>query len=193
MPDGILTYREITRDEVAQSAQIVLDAFNQLSEQSGSPKTEDAQPIIARLNEYLDDEGIPGHLYGGFVDGVQVGFFMLRQLGMDEETWEISMLSVSPAHQGKGYGRRLLSCSLQKVLDLKGVLAVCAVTDGNDRMLGMLAREGFVCEASGVPVGPDLSIWMLRKDMKNASCASDSCSSCSSGCDSCAGCSDESL
>ena len=51
--------------------------------------------------------------------------------------------------------------------------------------LTMLANHGFTCEASGVPVGQDLSIWMLRKDMKNAaaaSCSPESCEGCSGGC-----------
>jgi ribosomal protein S18 acetylase RimI-like enzyme len=185
MSNGILTYREITREEIPQSAQIVFDAFNQMAEQTGSPKTPNVEVVSTRLTEYLDDEGIPGLLYGGFVDGVQMGFFMLRKLGIDEETWEINMLAVAPAFQRRGYGAKLLSCALQKVLDLCGVLAVCAVTEGNDHVLELLAREGFTCEASGVPVG-GLSIWMLRKDMKNAaaavSCAPEDCEGCSGGC-----------
>ncbi len=183
MNAGSLTYREIRRDEIEQSAQIIFDAFNLMSERLGYPKSPDTAPIVSRLNEYLDDTGVPGILYGGFVDGVQVGFFMLRKLGIDEETWEISMLSVAPAQQGKGYGSRLLECALQKIRDFKGVLAVCAVMDGNDQVLKMLAGYGFVCEASGVPVGQDLSIWMLRKDMKNeSSCSPEQCAGCSGGC-----------
>ena len=188
MSNGILTNREINREEIPQSAQIVFRAFNQLADQTGYPKTPDTQPIISRLNEYLDDEGIPGLLYGGFLDGVQIGFFMLRKLGIDEETWEISMLAVEPEYQHKGYGAKLLSCGLQKILDFKGVLAVCAVTEGNDHMLELLAKEGFTCEASGVPVDQNLSIWMLRKDMKNAaaaSCAPEDCAGCSGGCGGC--------
>ena len=187
MSHGILTYREITREELPRSAESVFNAFNQMAEQTGYPKTPNVEAVSTRLAEYLED-GIPGLLYGGFVDGVQVGFFMLRKLGIDEETWEISMLSVDPAHQHKGYGNKLLSCGLQKILDFKGVLAVCAVTEGNDHVLELLAKEGFTCEASGVPVG-DLSIWMLRKDMKNAaaaaSCSPEDCAGCSGGCGGC--------
>lgn len=185
MSAGKMLYREIHRDEIPQSAQIIFDAFNQMSEQLGYPKTPDTAPIISRLNEYLDDSGIPGQLYGGYVDGVQVGFYMLRKLGIDEETWEISMLSVAPSQQNKGYGTFLLNSALQKILDFNGVLAVCAVMDGNDQVLNMLANHGFTCEASGVPVDQNMSIWMLRKDMKNtsaASCSPDQCAGCSGGC-----------
>lgn len=184
MSNSMMTYREITRDELPKSAEIVFTAFNQMAEQNGYPKTPDVDAVITRLEEYLED-AVPGLLYGGFVDGVQVGFFMLRKLGIDEETWEISMLAVDPAQQRKGYGSKLISCALQKILDFKGVLAVCAVTEGCDHVLELLAREGFTCEASGVPVG-GLSIWMLRKDMKNAaaaaSCSPEACAGCSGGC-----------
>ena len=65
------------------------------------------------------------------------------------------------------------------------MLAVAAVMERSTHVLTMLANHGFTCEASGVPVGQDLSIWMLRKDMKNAaaaSCSPESCEGCSGGC-----------
>ena len=186
MNNGTLTYREIKREELPKSAEIVFQAFNQMAARTGVPQTPNVEVVSARLSEYLED-AVPGLLYGGFVDGVQVGFFMLRKLGIDEETWEISMLAVDPKYQHKGYGQKLLSCGLQKILDFKGVLAVCAVTDGNTHVLELLAKEGFACEASGVPVG-ELSIWMLRKDMKNAAaaaaCTPEDCAGCSGGCSS---------
>ena len=185
MSDHILTYHEIKREEIPRSAEIVFRAFNQAAERENYPKTPSIEPVTTRLTEYLDDKGIPGLLYGGYVDGVQVGFFMLRKLGIDEETWEISMLSVDPEYQGRGYGARLLERALQKILDLKGVLAVAAVMERSTHVLTMLANHGFTCEASVVPVGQDLSIWMLRKDMKNAaaaSCSPESCEGCSGGC-----------
>ena len=188
MNEHILTYHEIGREELPRSAEIVFRAFNQAAEQEGYPKTPSVEPVVTRLTEYMDDKGIPGLLYGGYVDGVQVGFFMLRKLGIDEETWEISMLSVDPDHQGHGYGARLLEQALQKVLDLRGVLAVAAVMERSTHVLTMLANHGFACEASGVPVGQDLSIWMLRKDMQNAavcspdSCSADGCAGCGGGC-----------
>lgn len=186
MSNGTLTYREIKREEIAQSAQIVFDAFNDMAERTGQPKTPEVGMVSARMEEYLDDKGIPGLLYGGFVDGVQVGFFMLRKMGIDEEVWEINMLAVDPAHQHRGYGRTLLRCSIQKILDLRGVLAVCAVTEGNDNVLSLLADEGFVSEASGIPVEKDLKIWMLRKDLKNpaAACEAEECAACEA-CDGC--------
>ncbi len=176
--------RKITADELAQSAQIVFDAFNQLSEQTGVPATPDVQTVVTRLEEYMADSGIPSVMYGGFEDDVQVGFFILRKLGIDEETWEISMLSVAPSQQHSGRGVELLRFAIDEILKLKGVLVVCAVTEGNNHVLEMFAREGFECEASGIPIGDgELRIWMLRRDMKNASAAIPACPA--EGCEGC--------
>lgn len=166
-----LTCRAVTREEIPRSAQIVWEAFNQFAEQAGLPKTPDVQVVIDRLTEYVDDPGIPGVLYGGFLQEEQVGFFMLRKLGMDEEAWEISMLSVLPAYQRRGYGAYLVEFAQQEVLRANGVLFVCAVTEGSEKVLGLFAKQGFESEASGIPVGENLSIWMLRKDLKNAAAA----------------------
>lgn len=166
-----LLYHELDEHELTDSARIILSAFNAMEEATGVPKTPSAEAVEERLKEYLADTGIPCHLYGGFVDGRQIGFFMIRKLGIDEETWEICMLSVLPEEQGNGYGRALLRDAIQKILDYKGVLAVCAVTENNETALNLFADQGFACEASGIPVGENLSIWMLRKDLKNAAAA----------------------
>ena len=167
-----LECRLLTAEDIPASAQIVFDAFNDFSEKSGTASIPEVKIVSDRLKEYSLDTGLPGLLYGGFVDGVQVAFVMLRKLGIDEEAWEISMLSVSPSLQRNGFGRKMVEYALQEILGLKGVLAVCAVTEGNERALELFAKQGFESEASGVPVGENLFIWMLRKDMRNAVAAS---------------------
>jgi len=163
--------RRLSDDEISAAAQVIFESFNDFSDKSGTARIPDVDTVGARLREYASDSGIPGMLYGGFEDGALVGAMMLRKLGIDEEAWEISMLSILPARQGKGSGGKMVAFALGQILNLKGVLAVCAVTEGNDRALRLFARYGFESEASGVPVSEDMSIWMLRRDMANRAAA----------------------
>jgi len=167
MTHQTMRFCRLSAEEIDAGAQVVFDAFNGYSEKSGMARIPDVKIVSDRLREYAEDTGIPGLLYGAFEEDVLVGFMLIRKLGIDEEAWEISMLSVPPARQGQGIGRRLVEYALQEILTLKGVLAVCAVTEGNDAALHLLAKQGFESEASGIPVGGDMSIWMLRKDMTN--------------------------
>ena len=161
--------RRLTEEELPAGAQVVFDAFNDYSDRSGTARIPDPGIVLDRLNEYAHDTGIPGLMYGGFLDDEHepAGFVMLRKLGIDEEAWEISMLGVTPSRQESGIGHRMVEFALGEILRFKGVLAVCAVTEGNDRALRLFAGQGFESEASGIPVGPDMSVWMLRKDLTN--------------------------
>ena len=162
-----LECRKVGAGEIFQCAQVVFDAFNAMAKADGSPAIPEVKIVSDRLTEYVNDTGIPGLLYGGFAGDELVAFMMLRKLGIDEEAWEISMLSVSPERQGEGFAGEMVEFALGEILSFKGVLAVCAVTEGNVRALELFARHGFESEASGVPVGEGLNIWMLRRDMRN--------------------------
>lgn len=162
-----LECRRVGVDEIPACSKVVFDAFNAMAENSGSPAIPEVGIVSDRLTEYANDTGIPGLLYGGYTGGELCAFMMLRKLGIDEEAWEISMLSVAPGHQGEGFAGDMVEFALGEILAFKGVLAVCAVTEGNDRALELFARHGFESEASGVPVGGGMNIWMLRRDMHN--------------------------
>jgi len=162
-----LECRRVGAEEIPKCAQVVFEAFNAMAEKDGSSAIPEVKIVTDRLTEYFNDTGIPGLLYGGFSDGELVAFMMLRKLGIDEEAWEVSMLSVLPERQGEGFAGEMVEFALGEILSFKGVLAVCAVTEGNDRALELFARHGFESEASGVPVGEGLNIWMLRRDMRN--------------------------
>ncbi len=167
MSKQTLECRRVGADEIPACAQVVFDAFNAMSEKDGSPAIPEVNIVSDRLTEYANDNGIPGLLYGGFAGGRLCAFMMLRKLGIDDEAWEISMLSVTPERQGEGFAGTMVDFALGEILAFKGVLAVCAVTEGNDRALELFARHGFESEASGVPVDDGMSIWMLRRDMRN--------------------------
>lgn len=162
-----LECRAVAVGEIPACSRVVFDAFNAMAEKDGSPAIPEVKIVSDRLTEYANDAGIPGLLYGGFAGGELCAFMMLRKLGIDEEAWEISMLSVTPERQGEGFAGEMIEFALGEILTFKGVLAVCAVTEGNDRALGLFARHGFESEASGVPVSESMSIWMLRRDMRN--------------------------
>lgn len=162
-----LECRRVGVDEIPACSKVVFDAFNAMAENSGSPAIPEVGIVSDRLTEYANDTGIPGLLYGGYTGGELCAFMMLRKLGIDEEAWEVSMLSVAPERQGEGFAGDMVEFALGEILAFKGVLAVCAVTEGNDRALELFARHGFESEASGVPVGEGMSIWMLRRDMRN--------------------------
>lgn len=162
-----LECRRVGIEEIPACSKVVFDAFNAMAEKDGSPAIPEVKIVSDRLTEYVNDTGIPGLLYGGFADGELVAFAMLRKLGIDEEAWEISMLSVTPERQGEGFAGEMIEFALGEILTFKGVLAVCAVTEGNDRALELFARHGFESEASGVPVAEGMNIWMLRRDMRN--------------------------
>lgn len=167
MSKQALECRRVGTEEIPACARVVFDAFNALSAGDGSPAIPEVGIVSERLTEYANDTGIPGLLYGGYAGGRLCAFMMLRKLGIDEEAWEISMLSVAPECQGEGFAGAMVDFALGEILAFKGVLAVCAVTEGNDRALELFARHGFESEASGVPVGEGMSIWMLRRDMRN--------------------------
>lgn len=160
--------RKLEKDGIPASAKVVFDAFNAYSKEKNEPMIPDPSIVEGRLKEYEADTGIPGLLYGGFTGEEQIAFMMIRKLGIDDEAWEISMLAVEPEQQNKGYGRKMVEFALSEIMEFKGVLAVCAVTEGNDKALKLFANQGFESEASGIPVSETMSIWMLRKDMKNA-------------------------
>ncbi len=167
MSKQALECRRMDVREIPACAKVVFDAFNSMAAKDGSTVIPEIKIVSDRLTEYANDTGIPGLLYGGFADGGLCAFMMLRKLGIDEEAWEISMLSVVPERQGEGLAGAMVDFALGEILAFKGVLAVCAVTEGNDRALELFARHGFESEASGVPVGESMNIWMLRRDMRN--------------------------
>ena len=163
--------RQLTAEDIPSCAQIVFEAFNLYGQETDTPQIPEVGIVADRLREYVSDTGIPGLLYGGFLGEEQIAFCLLRKLGIDEESWEISMLSVSPAQQGNGFGKHMVEAALEEILRFRGVLAVCAVTEGNEKALRLFASQGFESEASGVPVGGDMQIWMLRRDMRNQAAA----------------------
>lgn len=163
--------KKIGREEIDASSKVVFDAFNAYSEEKNEPMIPDPSIVAGRIEEYEADTGIQCFLYGGYLGEEQAAFMMIRKLGIDDEVWEISMLAVTPQQQNKGYGRRMVAFALSEIMSLKGVLAVCAVTEGNDKALKLFADQGFESEASGIPISETMSIWMLRKDMKNAMAA----------------------
>jgi len=107
MTHQTMRFCRLSAEEIDAGAQVVFDAFNGYSEKSGMARIPDVKIVSDRLREYAEDTGIPGLLYGAFEEDVLVGFMLIRKLGIDEEAWEISMLSVPPARQGQGIGRRL--------------------------------------------------------------------------------------
>ncbi len=161
------TFEKLSKDNIKESSVIVYKAFNKYSAEKKEPSIPDPSIVEGRLTEYGNDTGIPSRFFGGYVDGKQVAFMMIRKLGMDDESWEIQMLSVDPEYQRQGYGRKMIENALVEILALKGVLALCAVTENNDVALKLFADAGFECEASGILIAENMSIWMLRKDMKN--------------------------
>lgn len=161
------TCRRLTKEEIPACARIVFRAFNKYSMEKKEPMIPEPGIVEERLREYEADTGIPGLLYGGFLDEKQVAFMMIRKLGIDDEALEISMLAVDPDYQKQGIGRKMVKAGCEEILTLKGVLAVCAVTENNDVALKLFAEQGFESEASGIPVSETMSIWMLRKDMRN--------------------------
>ena len=163
--------KKLGKEDIMASAKVVFEAFNAYSAEKNEPMIPDPSIVSDRIAEYEADTGIQGFLYGGFLDEEQIAFLLVRKLGIDDEAWEISMLAVVPEQQDKGYGRKMVEFALREIMELKGVLAVCAVTDGNDKALKLFADQGFESEASGIPVSETMSIWMLRKDMKNAMAA----------------------
>ena len=163
--------RKIGKDSIDASSKVVFDAFNAYSKEKNEPMIPDPSIVAGRITEYEADTGIQCFLYGGFLEEDQIAFMMVRKLGIDDESWEISMLAVTPAQQNKGFGRKMVEFALGEIMELKGVLAVCAVTEGNDKALKLFAELGFESEASGIPISENMSIWMLRKDMKNAMAA----------------------
>ena len=165
--DKPIVCRKISEAEIPQTAQIIFDAFNKFSEEAGLPVTPEVSIVENRIREYANERGVPGVFYGAFAGDEQLGAFMLRKLGIDEESWEISMLSVKPEYQRQGIAREMLKLATSETLENRGVLMVCAVIEGNDAALNFFADNGFECEASGIPVSEEMSIWMLRKDMKN--------------------------
>lgn len=186
MAQEILNYREITPEELAFSAQIVLKAYNALAEEIGFPPNEDAAPIEQRLREMIEKKDSSCKLYGGFLGKRQVGFFALQRVFVDEEAWEITMFGVLPEEQRKGVGSRLLQDALQKVKDLQGVLAVCTIFDGNVKVKEWLGRFGFEEESTTVLEGTQTGVSLMRRDIKNPpSCEkSENCEDCTD-CSSC--------
>jgi len=167
MSEQIFTCRKLGKENIPACSKVVFDAFNAYSKEKNEPMIPDPSIVAERLTEYEADKGIPGHLYGGFLGEEQIAFMMIRKLGIDDEVWEISMLGVTPEEQNKGFGKKMVDYAIGEILGLKGVLAVCAVTEGNDKALRLFADQGFESEASGIPVSETMSIWMLRKDLKN--------------------------
>ena len=97
------TFEKLTSDNIKESAEIVFKAFNKYSAEKNEPSIPDPSIVEGRLTEYINDTGIPSLFYGGYVDGRQVSFMIIRKLGMDDESWEIQMLSVDPEYQRQGY------------------------------------------------------------------------------------------
>ena len=161
------TFENLSKDNIKESSVIVYKAFNKYSAEKNEPSIPDPSIVEGRLNEYISDTGIPSLFFGGYLDGRQISFMMIRKLGMDDESWEIQMLSVDPEYQRQGYGRKMIENALLEILAQKGVLALCAVTENNDVALKLFADAGFECEASGIQIAENMFIWMLRKDMKN--------------------------
>lgn len=177
----VLTYREIREEEIPHSAEIIMHAYNALADQIDFRKDENTEAIQSRLREFREQQKKNGNcrLYGGFLNGQQIGFFVLQQVFIDEEAWEICMFCIEPEEQNRGYGSRLLLDAIQKIKDLKGVLAVCMVFDGNPKVKEWLGRYGFLEESTTLLEGGHAGVSLMRKDIRNPiACDDSSCNSC---------------
>ncbi|WP_281980774.1 GNAT family N-acetyltransferase [Tenacibaculum mesophilum] len=56
---------------------------------------------------------------------------------------EISHISVSKLHEGKGYGRKILLKAEKKAKDERAKIIQCTIRENNDRSLGLFKSNGY--------------------------------------------------
>lgn len=99
-----------------------------------------------RLDEALNESDVCVSLLAE-VDRVAAGFVMARvhlgEFGLTEPTAEIDTLAVSPARQGHGVGRALLSQLLVNLATLRVERILTEVEWGDSGLLGFLTHCGF--------------------------------------------------
>jgi GNAT superfamily N-acetyltransferase len=151
--------REITREELSVSAQILLEAFirSRPIRLSAGPGY---QPYYARLEEDVHTEA---KLFGAFLDGVPGGFMEID--AKDEEVFEVRQLCVLPAYQKQGCGQTMLDTAVSLIRSFGGVAVVGAMLEGKQWMKDWFTRNGFWEEVSGRPEGFPCQVSLLQKDL----------------------------
>ncbi len=140
-----------TLDHVRRYGEIYAAAF------SGEPwnapwKPEDAEIHVKELLESATAYGLE-YVEDGVILGFLVGTSMLFHYG---RTFEINDLAVSPAHQGRGIGRRLLEKCLGD-MRARGIVGVHLITEREGYLPAFYGRYGFHREEDLILMGAELT------------------------------------
>lgn len=173
-----LSFREITREDIAAAAEMISAAFAPVSERNGLPADKSVAPLIARLEEEFRQEN---RKVGAWLEEQLIGYFSL--VIKDEEVFEISRFCVRPDAQRNGYGQQMLNRAIAEIRGKNGVAAVCAVIADHSFVLDWLEKNRFHVEVSGNFPGISCPVCILQKDLLPVDgCNSGDCAGCSGGC-----------
>jgi ribosomal protein S18 acetylase RimI-like enzyme len=93
---------------------------------------------------FAGDDDVSTEHWGAFVNATLIAVASLYQEPMpesaDSNAWRLRGMAVSPAFQGKGYGRQLLDRCLQSVADHGGSVLWC---NARRPAVGFYRRAGF--------------------------------------------------
>ncbi len=97
-----------------------------------------ADPSEAMIMQHVAD----GHLFVAQWDGVTVGVFVL--LPLEDILWELKNIAVAPEWQGKGVGRKLLACAIQKAKAMGAAKLEVGTGNSSVRALVFYEKAGFI-------------------------------------------------
>lgn len=125
-----------------------------------------------------------------FVESETTSVLLLRDLStdeligcvavepVDERTWFLSMLSIGPRHQAKGYGRLLLTAAEEYIRDRGAAQVRMTVIQVRTDLIAWYQRRGYRLtgeleafpygdESVGIPLRSDLHFVVLEKGLGN--------------------------
>lgn len=152
--------QEVTTEQLPQCAKVILEAFDKVGREFGFQHNEDLAPLKMRLDEYTNHNAV---LYGAFLENIQIGFYLLDN--EEQKFFEIGKLCILPSYQGKGYGQRLLSHALDRIGEINGIIALCAIIDENKRLKRWLEKNHFIEEFCGPLSGRGCSICLMKREV----------------------------
>ena len=153
--------------DLPECARIIVEAHNELGKAHGLAVNDSPAPALERLR---DERFAGARVYLVRDGGRSVGTFSLCRLGEDEETFELSKLSVLPDSQHRGVGGFMLEKALAAASAEGGACVVAAVLDVNEPVRQWLSRRGFWMEAALSPEGLGCDVCIMQKNIEPAKC-----------------------
>lgn len=115
--------------------------------------------LVKRPEEVLNEGG---YFVSAYSEESVYGICVLHYLG--DGNFELANLSVSPAFQGKGYGKALVEASIAKLAELKAKSVIVQTNSNLKSALSLYERHGFVLESDQLPPNVKRNNLLLRKN-----------------------------